>query len=235
MTTLAQIQSIGDLDSRVINAGALLEAELRSKYSEAAEAGLGELAQMEPLFRNDAFIRDVNFAIGIRNGIAHINDGNRPRDDEKERSAKYMIKAIRMVRGENPNGLDDADRFDASETDAALKRIFRSRRKKCFLWAALIFVITINAAFIFLPEWQLSIMIFGVIYTIGTVYYGLRRHLFHSHYYELPGSKFKSGDHRCIHCGHRGRNGRGIYTHGEYRSNRKFHECSKCGELLFVS
>ena len=46
-------------------------------------------------------------------------------------------------------------------------------------------------------------------------------------YYKLPGSRFDNGDDRCMYCGHRGRHGRGIYTHGEYKEDTKYHECSK--------
>lgn len=49
-------------------------------------------------------------------------------------------------------------------------------------------------------------------------------------YYRIPGSRDADGEHRCIHCGHRG-----IHHHGEYRSNEKFADCSKCKTNLWKS
>lgn len=48
-------------------------------------------------------------------------------------------------------------------------------------------------------------------------------------YYSVPGSKDARGQHRCIHCGHRG-----IYKHGKYKSNTKFSDCSKCRKNLWI-
>jgi len=49
-------------------------------------------------------------------------------------------------------------------------------------------------------------------------------------YYGLPGSRGSDGGHRCIHCGHRG-----IYVRGEYRTNFRHHNCSKCKTNLFTT
>jgi len=46
----------------------------------------------------------------------------------------------------------------------------------------------------------------------------------------LPGSRGNDGDHRCIHCGHRG-----IHVRGEYRINLRHHGCSKCKNALFTT
>lgn len=42
-------------------------------------------------------------------------------------------------------------------------------------------------------------------------------------YYSVPGSRDINGEHRCIHCGHRG-----IYKRGEYKTNNEHAQCSKC-------
>ena len=49
-------------------------------------------------------------------------------------------------------------------------------------------------------------------------------------YRSLPHSTSADGQHRCIYCG-----GRGIYKHGQYKSNTVWHDCSKCGVTLFTS
>lgn len=48
-------------------------------------------------------------------------------------------------------------------------------------------------------------------------------------YYSVPGSRDEQGEHRCIVCGHRG-----IYRHGEYKSNAEYADCSKCKTNLWV-
>jgi hypothetical protein len=57
-----------------------------------------------------------------------------------------------------------------------------------------------------------------------------RSYLSITQYKVLRGSSTNSGKPRCIHCGRVG-----LYTHGKYRSNTKFHDCSKCGVTLYTS
>ncbi|WP_390213924.1 hypothetical protein [Undibacterium danionis] len=52
----------------------------------------------------------------------------------------------------------------------------------------------------------------------------------HDQYYSIPGSRNEHGHHRCVFCGNRG-----IYKHGQYKSNSTWHDCSKCGENLYIS
>lgn len=49
-------------------------------------------------------------------------------------------------------------------------------------------------------------------------------------YYTVPGSKDINGEHRCIWCGHRG-----IYRHGEYKTNNEHAACSKCKTSLWTN
>ncbi len=49
-------------------------------------------------------------------------------------------------------------------------------------------------------------------------------------YYSIPGTKDGSGEHRCIYCGHRG-----IYRHGQYKTNNEYADCSKCKKNLWRS
>lgn len=48
-------------------------------------------------------------------------------------------------------------------------------------------------------------------------------------YYTIPGSKDQNGEHRCIHCGHRG-----IYRHTQYKTTTTEADCSKCKAPLWV-
>jgi hypothetical protein len=48
-------------------------------------------------------------------------------------------------------------------------------------------------------------------------------------YYLVPGSRDASGEHRCIHCGHRG-----IFRKGQYKSNEVEANCSKCSRNLWT-
>jgi ribosomal protein S27AE len=57
-----------------------------------------------------------------------------------------------------------------------------------------------------------------------------KSHLSASQYKALPGSAVRNDKPVCIRCGNAG-----IYLHGQYRSNAKFHDCSKCGVTLFTS
>lgn len=51
-----------------------------------------------------------------------------------------------------------------------------------------------------------------------------------SQYYSIPHSQTGGGKPRCIHCGHVG-----LYTHGAYATNTKYHDCSRCGMTLYYS
>lgn len=57
-----------------------------------------------------------------------------------------------------------------------------------------------------------------------------KSHLSAAQYKALPGSAVRNGKPVCVHCGNAG-----IYLHGRYKSNTKFHDCSKCGVTLFTS
>jgi hypothetical protein len=49
-------------------------------------------------------------------------------------------------------------------------------------------------------------------------------------YQQIPHAIDGRGAHRCIFCGNRG-----IYKHGQYKSNSTWHDCSNCGENLYMS
>ena len=245
MKTLAQIEKISDLDSRVINAAALLEAELRPPAAHSKqEAKLGDLVQQQNCFETNGFIRDVNFALGVRNAISHFSGGVEPSSDEKTRAAEYLIRAVKLVRQATGKNADAAarqsqvvDTFDEVATHNALKAIYRSRMAMAAFGAAAVFVGAVVLCEIAGNDFPPLIILgggafFAVLLFIGSLG---NKAIRQSQYYSLPGSRFGDGDHRCIFCGNRAKDGRGIYTHGQYKSSTKFHECSKCKKVLFAS
>ena len=48
-------------------------------------------------------------------------------------------------------------------------------------------------------------------------------------YYSIAGSRFENGEHRCIHCGHKG-----IWRKGRYRTSNVYSFCSKCRKPLYA-
>jgi hypothetical protein len=71
----------------------------------------------------------------------------------------------------------------------------------------------------------------GLAFTLAAFFSAFTQsHLSRTQYNLLPGSSTESGKPRCVHCGHVG-----LYTHGKYRSETKFHDCSKCGVTLYTS
>ena len=245
MKTLAQIEKISDLDSRVINAAALLEAELRPPAADSKQKiMLGDLVQQQNSFAKNGFIRDVNFALGVRNAIAHLSDGGEPSSDEKTRAAEYLVRAIRLVRnatGKNADAVAAAsqagDTFDEASTQAALNAIHRGRLAIAGFSAIAVFIGSAVLCAIAGDAFPSPMILGGGLVFAAMIFLGRmgNKSTSKSQYYSLPGSRFDNGDHRCIFCGMRAREGRGIYTHGQYKSNIRFHECSKCKTQLFVS
>jgi len=246
MKTLDQIEKTVDLDARVIHAAALLEAELRSsKVGKSNPDGtLGDFVQQVSLFEEHSLTGDLNFALKIRNAIAHLAGGIEPQVDQKKRAAKYLLEAIRLIRQATGKGQDyqaiqsqTRDRFDRDASEAALRGIIASRRRT---GAILGFTVAVGIVLLkfYIGDESLPMNVFlgaGVICGIYVFSFFFGSNINKQQYQSLPGAQFHNGDHRCIYCGHRGRNGRGIYTHGQYKSDAKFHKCSKCEKLLYTS
>lgn len=49
-------------------------------------------------------------------------------------------------------------------------------------------------------------------------------------YFSIPHARTDNNKTRCVMCGHVG-----LYTHGQYKSQLTFHDCSNCGITLYVS
>lgn len=245
MKTLAQIEKISDLDSRVINAAALLEVELRPPAANSRqEIKLGDLVQQEECFAKNGFIRDVNFALGVRNAIAHLSDGVEPSTEEKTSAAEFLIRAVKLVRQATGKNADAAtaksqvvDNFDEAATQAALNAIYSGRMATPAFGAVAVFIGAVVLCAIAGNAFPPLVILGGGAFIAVLIFFGSmgKKAISQSQYYSLPGSRFDNGDHRCIFCGMRAKDGRGIYTHGQYKTSTKFHECSKCQKELFTS
>lgn len=71
--------------------------------------------------------------------------------------------------------------------------------------------------------------IFGLLGLIASINIFNNAHWTNDEYYSLPGSRDANGKHRCIHCGQIG-----IFNRGEYATNNKHSDCSKCETHLFT-
>jgi hypothetical protein len=101
MKTLNEIQKIADLDARIISASALLEFELRQAIVPAGNETLGGLVHMFEPFKAGQFIRNVKFALGVRNAIAHWTPRFKHTQEEKTTAADFLTRAVHMVQLKN--------------------------------------------------------------------------------------------------------------------------------------
>jgi len=134
-----------------------------------------------------------------------------------------------------PTQTSRGEAFDEDETNEALRRLYKRRFiVSCLLWCAVSAVgITIYVSTIanILPWWVVGVALVG---GFIPALLSIRSPPSEKEYYSLPGARFVNGDHRCIHCGRRGRHGQGIYTHGAYGSDSTYHDCTGCRKTMFV-
>lgn len=97
-------KAAGGIDVRVVRAVAFLEVELRRNAPES-RLTVGELTQRNSVLSNQAnhFIRDVNFALGVRNRIVHYSVDQddlpleEPSHEEKLRAIEYLTRAVQIL------------------------------------------------------------------------------------------------------------------------------------------
>ncbi len=276
MKTVDQIKLTEDLDARVLNAASLLEMELRNNASESDKTlSLGELVQQFPNFAgNDEYPDDedseddslvpqsnilshVNFALGVRNAIAHWDFNHIPTEVDKEKAAKHLLQAIHRVRGESEYNNDKtilayqkANTFEHKQAQSALKSFHGTRYILCLIRVIVVPVALIPLVYMLgmFLSWELPLVgilspsefvtpIVSLLSILNAVHAAAL--VFHTYiskktYYLLPGSRYENGDHRCIYCGHRGKQGRGIYANTPYKSLYKLFDCSICGSTLYA-
>ena len=134
-------------------------------------------------------------------------------------------------RGQQSYRRREGETFDMQQTQQALKEIYAGRIK----WGVILAIICIPlSGIVFLLTFE-HVWVWSVLGGAFVIFInGFSKKLNYSQYYCLPGSQFSNGDHRCIQCGHRGRNGGGIYRHKEYKGDTTYCDCSRCGERLYT-
>jgi hypothetical protein len=95
-----------------------------------------------------------------------------------------------------------------------------------FLW----FLILLGFVYFYISQGQSwhnyeFIIIAGLVFLVFLIQ---PKRLSSVEYYRIPYSRGDDGKHRCIWCG-----SRGIYKHGEYKTDNVYHDCSKCGVGLY--
>lgn len=127
-----------------------------------------------------------------------------------------------------------ATRKENTDVCLSVSKIWLSRARKAlvagFVWSTISIIGISSIAPIYaapLLFLALSLAAVNLGFTVAFTYITGRNH---DQYYSIPGSRNEHGHHRCIFCGNRG-----IYKHGQYKSNSTWHDCSKCGENLYIS
>ena len=99
---LRQIVASDSVDSRIIRFAGLIEFILHETTADSSNATLGEMVQSCAILQKDGCLRDVNFALGVRNSIAHPSRDNQPTSDEKDRASNYLNYAATLLVEKNP-------------------------------------------------------------------------------------------------------------------------------------
>jgi hypothetical protein len=102
MNTLAEIEQITDLDSRLIRAAGLMEAELRTKRRQQGADGdwtLRELVYQEPALKKAGFVERVSVALQVHDAICHPYEKQPPSTTEQADAAATLIAAIAVLGG----------------------------------------------------------------------------------------------------------------------------------------
>ena len=121
--------------------------------------------------------------------------------------------------GPNPESIEEFKRTIAK----------KAKLKRWILWPIAAVIGTVCLVSACLRDYDAALWA-GIIALIPFIYGLTRVHLSAAQYNALPGSSTESGKPRCVHCGHVG-----LYTHGEYKTDTKYHDCSKCGVTLYTT
>lgn len=126
-----------------------------------------------------------------------------------------------------------AEVFDMQATKTAIKELARQNFRTCITVAVVAVIATVAANAMYPSKLIIGL---GTLISLGALAAAFNRTLNESQYYGLPGAKYSNGDHRCIHCGHRGTHGHGIKVHQPDQNNStKLHDCVQCSKNLFSS
>ena len=150
----------------------------------------------------------------------------------------YCPKCGRQIRGRRRREHSTPPSWPQAESVTALNKILEEnvaaseRFKSQFIkwWFIALFPVAVALYFV----WNFFALVVGVAIGGGIgIFIPLLtqpRGLSSAQYYSIPHSSTDNGKPRCIYCGHVG-----LYTHGQYRSYTKFHDCAKCSRNLYIS
>ena len=110
------------------------------------------------------------------------------------------------------------------------KLAHRAAKRNPVVWSFVSLFGLIALACFFLNIGITVVVVFTVMAMVSLAFYiNPNRWLSSEEYYSFPGSRFENGQHRCIFCG-----AKNIYWQGEYKTNNKYAQCSKCQSPLFA-
>ena len=163
-----------------------------------------------------------------------------------ERGSRYEERSVRPTRvpprssttpakprTSNVRPVAKAEVFDMQATQTAIKEMTRQNFWSCITIAVVAVIATMAANAVYPSKVIIGL---GSLIALGAFAAAFNRTLNEKEYYSLPGAKYSNGDHRCIHCGHRGTHGRAIKVHQPDQNNStKLHDCVQCSKNLFSS
>lgn len=119
------------------------------------------MVQEENAFQTRDFIRDLNFALGIRNRITHYQSGAHPTHAEIVRAANYIVKGIYLFQGK----AIPAPNIGHANQPVSAGSALHTRRKRGYL----------ESLFDTLLDWGelVSLLIFAV-HLMFVAYYAIR-------------------------------------------------------------
>lgn len=144
----------------------------------------------------------------------------RKRSERLEEEAKRKERRLAEIALSN-NGREAYDNYRK-------ELIHRAAKRKPVVWGFFFIFVLIALASYFL-NLGIAVAAFIVMAIVSLAFFiNPNRWLSSAEYYSFPGSRFENGQHRCIFCG-----AKGIYRQGEYKTNNKYAQCSKCESPLF--
>lgn len=98
---VAAIEAIPNPVERIIEASRVLHNILKAKTGDRSKT-LGALSQEQKWFQHEGFISRLNYALKIRNDLAHGNDEEKPCHDEAAKASTDIVHAIRLMTAADP-------------------------------------------------------------------------------------------------------------------------------------
>lgn len=162
---------------------------------------------------SDAFCAKCGF--NLKTETAH-----RSSPQERPRGAGFEVKSRNAA-------LPALQTAEGKARYEKVESMYRTRRQICYLIALALGAFAYSIGF---EARNVPLLITTGILFITSLSVAVCARWKEADYYSIPGSRDINGEHRCIHCGHRG-----IYRQGEYKTNNEHAKCSKCKEHLWTN